>query len=933
MPYFLRYIPVLLLSILPTISFAITYTVKNTNGNKLNINSLPWAVEKIKNDGENGKIEFDIPGSPPHKIILNDIIWINQMVEIDASTQTGFNGIPVVEIDANELEAAFIIIGSNAAETKISHLQIYNFKNVGIATQPGADHVSLFQNYIGFYWDSNSGTWWRNFEHGNPEKFTRANGIGIQSSYNTIDGNIISGVHNGISIGYDALSNSENWGPWNVGNILMYNRIGTTPDGKSILTNTSGADQYFPNFSDPVGTPSEWALFGNNSDGIFLGARASKTQIYNNTTSGNYSQGIELFHNTVTETNVFFNHSGTDISGTYAVPNGEGGVIISNYAHHNNIGYNTFSGNRVTGVLIGGKGSGVSGSYNHIEVNRIGVDASGKNIIPGQKIGIHLLESESLYNTIDRNIIGGNDFGIYLEDTNYNKLINNLVGTNNSGDNIGNNRDGIILDNSHDNIVIKNTSKFNGFNAPGGDEGRGIWNFNGSESNHYSENTVENNNNTTNAISEGPVFSNIALLNPPFFDPPQLKTGRNSAIKIPFTEEPQLQALTLPAGTKLNGSSIINTPTIPGTIPVLFDAASLNGTTSTLIDIEVAGTKFADFNGDGTDDLLWQDYKFQAYYIEMINNGEPVSFDWIGGDSFWKIVATPDFNGDGKADLLWRNSKTGIHTGTIMNGSTKTLDFVVGGNKDWAVVATADFNGDRKADLIWRQLSTGYYTATLMNGHEKLTDFWLGGNSDWSIILTSDLDGNGTDDLIWRQNSTGYHTGTLMSGENKTAEGWLGGNENWLIVATADFNGDGKSDLVWENSTQSIFTSSIMNGLDKQADLWLGGNPDWRLIMFPDLDGDGVSDLLWEQLSTNTVTGTLMENGIKQNEVLIKEASKDKIVSASDFDGDSDSDFLWRNSENPDLYTLTIRNNSNINRALSSSHGGYRPIVPRRNGF
>ncbi len=75
-----------------------------------------------------------------------------------------------------------------------------------------------------------------------------------------------------------------------------------------------------------------------------------------------------------------------------------------------------------------------------------------------------------------------------------------------------------------------------------------------------------------------------------------------------------------------------------------------------------------------------------------------------------KIVAIADFNGDGSQDILWQNS-TGYLTAWLLDGTTYLQDLPLLGGKaigtGWKVVAVADFNYDGWPDLIL-QNSLGY---------------------------------------------------------------------------------------------------------------------------------------------------------------------------------------------------------------------------------
>lgn len=499
-----------------------TYTVTNTSGSSSSHGSLPWALKQANLSSISAIIKFDIkPGGKIHRIELEDRLWINETVDIKGTSQPGYSNRVLIQIDANGLPNVFTVLNDDAvgvggSNSQISGLQLFGFTKNAIATQPGADNITISDNYIGFYWDFEKNKWWRNFEANlsdweienisNPVygDYIQAIGIGIQSSYNIVKNNVISGVHNGISIGYDFESQgSESWGPICQGNRIINNKIGTTPDGQYILSNTKMPQEYRPDPSaNPFGSPFVWRYFGNNSDGIYLAALAQETTIASNIVSGNFSVGIELLHETVTKNKVFGNKVGLDSTGGTALPNGELGIIVSNGAHHNIIGGdeggNVVSGNFYAGIELGGENSFQRASYNKIMGNLVGCDMNGNYAIGYQNAGIHLGTIHSTQNTIVGNTVVGNNWGIYLEDAYQNCIVGNSIGKTFSGKNIGNQKSGLVLDQADENYIVDNTIQYNGYATTGHDDWFfGIWNM-GSNGNLFYNNWVKDNKTNSN---------------------------------------------------------------------------------------------------------------------------------------------------------------------------------------------------------------------------------------------------------------------------------------------------------------------------------------------------------------------------------------------------------------------------------------------------
>lgn len=505
---------------LAAVSSASTFTVNNTLASAGSSGSLPWAIDQANRlSGGGGRILFNIPGAGPHRITLQDRLWVNERMTIDATSQPGYSGEPLIWIDVNGLPNAFTLLGptrhhSGSSGSVISGLRITNFRANAIATQSGSDGNTISRNHLGFYRDHGTGRWWRNFEATlTPAEmesetpiyngYTEAVGVGIQSSDNVISDNVISGVSNGISIGYASQDGSGSWGPANDNNHILRNFIGTTPDGAAILTNTPGAESYDPRtIPHYFGAPRWWRYFGNNSDGIYLTALATGTVIANNVTSGNFSVGIELLHETVTGSLIYGNMSGVDVSGEHRLPNGELGIILSNGAKYNTVGLpgspNIFSGNFFGGVCLGGEGSFERASHNVVQGNHIGCNRDCTRNIEGGKIGVYIGTPHAHHNTIVGNFISGNRWGVYLENAHSNVISNNWIGLSSGCGNLGNEGPGITLDRSEGNIVSQNHVAHNGYGVTGHDDWfYAIWEQ-GNEANWAFDNLLTNNRTGTN---------------------------------------------------------------------------------------------------------------------------------------------------------------------------------------------------------------------------------------------------------------------------------------------------------------------------------------------------------------------------------------------------------------------------------------------------
>ncbi len=206
----------------------------------------------------------------------------------------------------------------------------------------------------------------------------------MQSNFNTIRLNTISGVSNGVNIG-EAVNGT--WSGRNYfTNDLESNNIGTDPTGSFVI--------------------------GNDSDGVFLGAVALENFLGPfNVISGMSSSGIELLHASNYGNIIIANLIGTNREGTTALGNGELGVLIANGAVFNDVGGpsggNVISGNRLGGVVVGTPEFPAPCTRIYVESNLIGTDATGLRVIGNQTSGI---TSQNASETImHRNVIGWTD--------------------------------------------------------------------------------------------------------------------------------------------------------------------------------------------------------------------------------------------------------------------------------------------------------------------------------------------------------------------------------------------------------------------------------------------------------------------------------------------------------------------------------------------
>ena len=200
-----------------------------------------------------------------------------------------------------------------------------------------------------------------------------------------------------------------------VGNIVAGNRIGTNAAGTSPRANQTGVQISFG-----VGN-----IIGGDSPGE------------GNVISGNALQGVDI--RSGSGNFVSANYIGVNADGTGAIAN-QTGVFIESAATNNTVGgptsgeRNIISGNRTGVHILGGGNEG-----NVIKGNYIGLDATGTGVIANSN-GV-VIDSGAANNTVgggtggERNIISGNTTGVYIFGfgTSGNAIKGNYIGTNVAG--------------------------------------------------------------------------------------------------------------------------------------------------------------------------------------------------------------------------------------------------------------------------------------------------------------------------------------------------------------------------------------------------------------------------------------------------------------------------------------------------------------------
>jgi titin len=417
-------------------TFSVTNSADSGNG------TLRKAIQDAALAGGLNTINFNLSGSAPFTINLLSALPVLDQVILDAATQPGYTGQPLVELNGTSAGSGTVGLRLNNSNV-VRALAINRFSADGIRTD-GASNV-VQGCYIG---TDTAGTMARgNGQYGIFIFGTAGNQIG---GTNLNERNVISG---GNDTGIYLLN------PGAAGNIIQGNYIGLTASGSGGLGNRSHGITL-------VSAP------GNLIGGPLAAAR--------NVISGNAGSGITLNNSGATGNVIQGNYLGLTAAGTAALANLADGITL-NSAPGNRLGgaspgaRNVISGNAKAGLLL--SGSGTAG--NLIDGNFIGTDASGSNAVGNLFAGITLANTAS--NLIGgaagsaRNWIAGNrQDGIYATNATGLLVQGNIIGLNFSGLGVLSNwNTGITLDNSRSNSIGGDLATLG--NVISGNGGIGVW--------------------------------------------------------------------------------------------------------------------------------------------------------------------------------------------------------------------------------------------------------------------------------------------------------------------------------------------------------------------------------------------------------------------------------------------------------------------------
>lgn len=409
------------------LAYGANYVVTNTNDS--GDGSFRQAIINADSNTPPNTISFQIPGSGPFTISPQSTYPpLNQPVVVDGTTQNGYAGTPLIQINATGISAGSDCLTLSGGGSTVKGLAIYRSKRDAIRiTGLGTNIISGCFLGVDATGTTNLGN-------------TEAGVYIFRSSYNVIGGtnslakNVLSGNLQGIIIDDGATP------LLGTGNVVQGNYIGTTAAGTAALGNTNVGIFITASYANLIG-------------GAVPGAK--------NLISGNALGGINITGLAASNNVIAGNLIGTDITGTAKLGNPLGGIIIIGSSGtliggSNTLARNIVSGNGASGILIINYGTTNAGN-NVIQGNYVGTDITGRLALANQTNGIALAGvfgntvggiNSSLGNLISGNVQNG--VAILSAGASNNVILGNYIGTDATGTN--------ALPNTYSGVTISGVS-------------------------------------------------------------------------------------------------------------------------------------------------------------------------------------------------------------------------------------------------------------------------------------------------------------------------------------------------------------------------------------------------------------------------------------------------------------------------------------------
>jgi titin len=385
-----------------------------TNTNDSGAGSLRQAILDSNATPGADSIAFNIPGAGSHLITVGSALpTVTDPVNLDATTQPGFAGTPVILVNGAGTTPMGLVVTANLCTVRA--LTVFSFTQYGLEILGGSGSTVAGCIFS-------------------------ANGVGGLALSAGANHNVIGGATPAAA---NVASNNGSWG------VVVY---GQGANGNVIQGDFLGTD-----LTSTLAEP-------NGFGGAVVAAGAAGNFFYSNVMSDNAVYGLVLSDPGTVGNTAAGNLIGVGKTGV-AMANGFGGVGFGNGASNNTLGgavpgaANVISSNGYDGVYVGGAGT----TGNLLQDNLIGVGIDGASNRANGAYGVATQDGAGA-TTLSGNVVGFNpQAGVVLDNSAGNSLVSNQVGVTATGGNAGSNGAGIWLrDGSPRNFIAGNIVGNNG---------------------------------------------------------------------------------------------------------------------------------------------------------------------------------------------------------------------------------------------------------------------------------------------------------------------------------------------------------------------------------------------------------------------------------------------------------------------------------------
>ncbi len=261
--------------------------------------------------------------------------------------------------------------------------------------------------------------------------------------------------------------------------------------------------------------------------------------------------------------------------------------------------------------------------------------------------------------------------------------------------------------------------------------------------------------------------------------------------------------------------------------------------------------QMGDFDGDRIADLLFQQQdgtqQDGTLMVDDIANNQVVASTLPGQvGREWQLEGARDFNGDGTDDLLYRRGDGALQIDQFTDSRVTAVDMIGQVGNEWGLIGFGDFNGDGTADLLWQRSYDHMLMVNDVQNNVLTSTVFVGPiGPEWQLVGTDDFNADGTTDLLWQRTTDQMLRIDDMQNNQDSAQVEIGqvGRE-WQVIGTGDFSSPHTPGILFERGDGALMVDDVVNNQVTSSAIIGQLAAGWSLFGIGDTDGDGISDLV-----------------------------------------------------------------------------------------